>query len=255
MSSGWSISVLLADDDPVSLGFANAVFQRNGCRTYSTQTATEARRLAGRHHPDLVLLDIQFPDTDGVTLLGEILKNYNLRPPPVFVALTGETRIRLHSLYLRAGFTRVLAKPATSCQLVSCLDLTDQWKNHPGKIRPNATEPGHALADDEGALEALDGDHELLIQLRQLLLQELRVSCPLLDDCLLSGDFDKARALLHKLTAGASYCGANALKKSCLSLQRLLPTAAPMKIAEGYTNFLAECDRFQFFLATSVRPA
>src|ERR687883_953968 len=79
--------VLLVEDHALNLELARDALQLRGFRTLEARTAAEGIALARRHRPDLVLLDIQLPDMDGLTMLGRLRAEPDTAAIPV-VALT-----------------------------------------------------------------------------------------------------------------------------------------------------------------------
>jgi two-component system alkaline phosphatase synthesis response regulator PhoP len=59
------MTLLLADDDPITLDSLNACLQPEGFRTLLARDGEEALGLWERHRPDLLCLDIMMPRVDG----------------------------------------------------------------------------------------------------------------------------------------------------------------------------------------------
>ena len=62
-------SILVVDDEPDIRGLLQEILEDEGYAVSVAGTASSAQTLIDESHPDLVLLDIWMPDTDGVTLL------------------------------------------------------------------------------------------------------------------------------------------------------------------------------------------
>ncbi len=65
--------VLVVDDDPQTLRRVRDVLSRGGYAPIVTADPNEAVRLVESDRPQLVLLDLVFPDTDGIALMQDIL--------------------------------------------------------------------------------------------------------------------------------------------------------------------------------------
>ena len=57
--------VLVIEDEADMRTFARIALAAHGYRSIEARTAAEGIRLAARHHPDIVLLDLGLPDADG----------------------------------------------------------------------------------------------------------------------------------------------------------------------------------------------
>ncbi len=248
LASKRATTVLIVDDEPVSLEFAVAIFQRHGCDTWSTQTGSEAVGLARRCRPDLVMLDMQIPGTDGLSLRKQILKSCIGGYEPVFIVLTGETRSAQHEVLLQSAFTRVITKPATAMQLLQCLELVCEQPAPSRLVYDRHDTGGESALRNKAALQALDGDKELLDNLRQSFSHELNRLCPQIDGHLVDGEFPAAAMLVHRLTAAAGYCGAVPLWQCCSFLEAALQSGDTRTIADQYTEFLRQCHRLYYRL-------
>jgi two-component system cell cycle response regulator DivK len=102
--------VLIVEDDELNLKLVRDVLRFTGYRTLEARTAAGGLALARAHHPDLVLLDVQLPDTDGVAALGHLRASAATAAIPV-VALTALAMKDDRARFLAAGFDGYLPKP------------------------------------------------------------------------------------------------------------------------------------------------
>jgi len=73
------IHVLLIDDHPiVRAGCRRLLEEREDVRVTEGKTAAEAVRLAARHRPDVIILDLNLPDVSGF----DVLRNLSALQPP-----------------------------------------------------------------------------------------------------------------------------------------------------------------------------
>jgi two-component system, cell cycle response regulator DivK len=79
--------ILVVDDNPVNLKLACALLKRNGYEVCTAADAGEALSVLRDVHPHLILMDIQLPDIDGLTLTRHIKADSTTRDI-VIVALT-----------------------------------------------------------------------------------------------------------------------------------------------------------------------
>ena len=102
--------ILIVEDNDKNLKLARDLLQHDGFRTLEAETAAAAIALAEQHVPDLILMDIQLPDMDGVTALGRLREMGTTTSIPV-VALTAFAMAGDRERLLAAGFDGYLAKP------------------------------------------------------------------------------------------------------------------------------------------------
>jgi len=102
--------ILIVEDNDMNLRLARDVLQYHGYRTLEATTAADGIALASEHHPDLVLMDIQLPDMDGVSALQRLRAEPDTKVIPV-VALTAFVLQADRERLSAAGFDGYLAKP------------------------------------------------------------------------------------------------------------------------------------------------
>jgi two-component system cell cycle response regulator DivK len=102
--------ILIVEDNDKNLKLARDLLQHHGFRTLEADTAGTGIALAEQHVPDLILMDIQLPDVDGVTALGRLRESAITSSIPV-VALTAFAMDADRERLLAAGFDGYLAKP------------------------------------------------------------------------------------------------------------------------------------------------
>ena len=80
-------TVLIVEDNELNMKLFNDLLEAQGYRTLQTRNGMEAITLARRHHPDLILMDIQLPEISGLEVTKWIKEDDELRRIPV-IAVT-----------------------------------------------------------------------------------------------------------------------------------------------------------------------
>jgi two-component system cell cycle response regulator DivK len=120
MSGGEQI--LVVEDNEKNMKLFRDVLQATGYRTLEATTGGRAVELATEHRPDLVLMDIQLPDIDGVAALGRLRADERTASIPV-LALTAQAMQGDRERFLAAGFDGYVSKPVNIVELVVTLKL------------------------------------------------------------------------------------------------------------------------------------
>lgn len=114
------LSVLLAEDDPVSAMMVGAVLRKAGCIVHHVSDLAALQKAAlADSHPDLIISDIHMPDgdlADVLPLLGRGSNAENLSAP--LLVLSGETNTDVTDRIMAGGARRVLQKPIDPQQLL-----------------------------------------------------------------------------------------------------------------------------------------
>jgi len=119
--------ILIVEDNERNLKLVRDLLQYNGYETIEARNAEDGVTLAGERRPDLILMDIQLPDADGVTALGRLRGDVRTASIGV-VALTAFAMTDDRQRLLDAGFDGYLEKPidarAFPGQVMSLLQST-----------------------------------------------------------------------------------------------------------------------------------
>src|SRR5436309_13295499 len=113
--AGLSFKVLVVDDEAHILELARLYFSREGYDVEGVGDGTQALARFGQLKPDLVVLDIMLPGTDGLTICKEIRKTSQV---PI-IMLTARDQVTDKVVGLEVGADDYLTKPFHPQELVS----------------------------------------------------------------------------------------------------------------------------------------
>ena len=103
-------SILVVEDSDKSLKLARTLLELAGHSVLAARTGQAAITIALREHPDVIVMDIQLPDMDGVAVLGRLRAHADAARIPV-VAVTAFAMLGDRERLLAAGFDGYLSKP------------------------------------------------------------------------------------------------------------------------------------------------
>lgn len=109
--------VLAIDDEPVNLRLIAALLGRAGYQHVCTQSsARDMHSLLDHHEPDIILLDLNMPDCDGLDALEQVQR---LRAPaPPVIVVTAQTDIDTRLRALDGGASDFVTKPFQQSELL-----------------------------------------------------------------------------------------------------------------------------------------
>ena len=125
-------SILVVDDEMGIRELLNEILTDEGHTVYAAESAVQARTIREQMRPDLVLLDIWMPDTDGITLLKEWSKSGQLTMPVVM--MSGHATIDTAVEATRIGALNFLEKPIALQKLLKT--VSKALENSPKFIEP-----------------------------------------------------------------------------------------------------------------------
>jgi len=109
--------ILVVEDNEKNMKLFRDVLSATGYRTLEATTGGAAVELATKHAPDLVLMDIQMPDVDGVEALRRLRADERTAAIPV-LAVTAQAMQGDREHFLAEGFDGYLSKPLNIRELL-----------------------------------------------------------------------------------------------------------------------------------------
>lgn len=113
-------NILVVDDELGIRDLLSEILNDEGHNVELAQNAAQARSARARTRPDLVLLDIWMPDTDGVTLLKEWSSTGQLTMPVIM--MSGHATIETAVEATKIGAQSFLEKPITMQKLLKAVE-------------------------------------------------------------------------------------------------------------------------------------
>jgi signal transduction histidine kinase/CheY-like chemotaxis protein len=105
------LRILLAEDNVVNQKVAVRLLERMGYRPDVTSNGLEALEAVHRQRYDVVLMDVQMPEMDGLEASRRIISEFDAPERPRLVALTANVLKGDKQMCLEAGMDDYLAKP------------------------------------------------------------------------------------------------------------------------------------------------
>jgi signal transduction histidine kinase/DNA-binding response OmpR family regulator len=201
------LSILVAEDNAVNRKLALKLLERMGYSADVANNGAEAVAAVERTAYDLVLMDVQMPEMDGLEATRCIIERCGEDRPRI-VALTADAMQDDRERCLAAGMDDYLTKPIRSAELAKALERA---------ARPSATtlEPG-AL---DRLMETTGGDPEFVAVLLETFADEAPAILEELRGGLASGDSDAVRRAAHTLKSNGATFGATKLLALCAELE------------------------------------
>lgn len=109
--------ILVVDDEVGIRELLSEILFDEGYRIHLAENAAQARSFRERQVPDLVLLDIWMPDTDGLTLLKEWVAHQQLTMPVIMMSGHGTIETAMEAM--RIGASDFLEKPIALQKLLA----------------------------------------------------------------------------------------------------------------------------------------
>ncbi len=217
-TNGRKLRVLVADDSPVNRKVIAYQLDRLGHSVEAVADGHQASKQAVSGKFDVVLMDCQMPEVDGLQATREIRSNGESRP--WIIAMTADTMDGARERCLAAGMDDYISKPVRMDSLAESLDRFIGMRDMGAE---DAAEPWRAALDDS-ALSAFremegSGEENILVSLIEIFLQ----SSPAVLAEVRAAYEDRNGARLaraaHLLKGSCSNFGASRLREACEKLE------------------------------------
>jgi signal transduction histidine kinase/DNA-binding response OmpR family regulator/HPt (histidine-containing phosphotransfer) domain-containing protein len=232
MGQKQPLRILLAEDNATNQKLTLVVLKRLGYRADVAANGLEALRALERQSYDVVLMDMQMPEMDGLEATRRLRQELLPSQQPYVVAMTANAMQGDREQCLSAGMDDYISKPIRVEELVRALSAARPLDGYPAAF-PIAglpvQEPGQpAQAQQEEVLdrsalenlqETLGGDFANLALLIQSFLEEAPALITDLHRFVSSADVAGVRRAAHSLKGNGSEFGARAFAELCRQLE------------------------------------
>ncbi|MEN9838879.1 MAG: hypothetical protein RL177_358 [Bacteroidota bacterium] len=111
-------TILIVDDEVDLLELIEYNLKKAGYNVLKAENGPEGLRLARKHHPDLILLDIMMPRMTGFEVVTQLREDADLKHVPVlFLTARSDEETEVHGL--EVGADDFLPKPISTAKLVA----------------------------------------------------------------------------------------------------------------------------------------
>ncbi len=215
------LTVMAVDDNPANLKLIGALLEEQVEKTLLCESGEEAIVMARDNVLDMILMDIQMPNIDGIQA-SELIRQMPHHNSTPIVAVTAHAVSGEREHLLQAGMDDYLAKPIDEAMLTRVLSRYHaiEIEPEPGNTRAPADPP--LSLDWPLALRQAANKEDLARDLLQMLVEFLPQVCERVK-ALLDGESDEGILdLIHKLHGSCSYSGVPRLKQLCFYLEQQL---------------------------------
>jgi CheY-like chemotaxis protein len=122
LGSRFPLRILVADDNRVNQRVGQALLEKLGYRAEVVSNGLEVLHALELHSYDIVFLDVQMPEMDGLSAAREIRRRWSEEDRPRIIAMTAEAMLGDRERCLEAGMDDYVAKPIRIVDLRAALE-------------------------------------------------------------------------------------------------------------------------------------
>lgn len=171
------MQILLAEDNPVNQKVALRMLKRIGHEADIANNGVEVLKALEEKRYDIILMDMQMPEMDGLEATRQIVQKYAEDVRPYIIALTANAMHGDRERCIAAGMNDYVSKP------IRVEDLQNAFDRMP--TRPDSGNEGEE--DEEDSLAGTVIDYNVLTELVVMLGNDLEFASGLIKDFLEDG--------------------------------------------------------------------
>ncbi len=218
------LRVLLAEDSLVNQRLALGLLERHGHRVTIANNGREALDLSAGGNFDVILMDVQMPELDGLQATRQIRQREEGGPRRVpIIAMTAHALKGDRERCLAAGMDEYVSKPVRERQLLTALRavLGEDVPPPPAETPDAPLEPAADVLDWEAALAVCGGDHGLLREIAEAFLEEHPRRLDDIRRAIDTSDWELLHRSAHTIKGSMRYFEARAVFDRAFGLEQL----------------------------------
>ncbi|MDB6096952.1 MAG: response regulator receiver-modulated signal transduction histidine kinase/phosphotransferase [Francisellaceae bacterium] len=224
------VKILAVDDNPANLTLVKVLLEEIGIKCNGVSSGFEAIKALSEHDFDLILMDIQMPEMDGIETTRRIRAQLNKNTIPI-IALTAHSLATEQKSMMEVGMNDYLSKPINEYELRA---LIYKWTQKGTTMNTsNKPTPETNTSFSENLPQSIDWNLSLKLaaykadlaqELLQGFIEQLPQEQELINKAYEEDDYKALEHYVHKLHGGAAYCGVPRLKQLTKELETVIKT-------------------------------
>jgi CheY-like chemotaxis protein len=234
------LRIMVCDDNAINQKVAQRVLQQMGYPVTVTSNGREAVEALDRERFDLIFMDLQMPEMNGLEATQAIRERQqdssrfpNCQPAVIIIAMTASAMVGDRDKCLASGMDDYVAKPVRPEDVRVAIEnwgakVLEQRKS--ASVQREASEPptnetmntnNNPPVDMERLMEFSDGSVESIRELVALYLDQTRKQLDLLAAAVAGGNTGEMRRIAHSCAGASATCGMMPLSSILRQLEHL----------------------------------
>ncbi|MGB6297444.1 MAG: ATP-binding protein [Rivularia sp. (in: cyanobacteria)] len=251
------LKILLVEDYPTNQKMITLMLQRMGYQADIANNGLEALTALRCQSYDVVLMDMQMPEMDGMTATNFICQEWDISMRPQIIALTASAMLSDKENYLENGIDDYLAKPFRIQELMEVLNKCQTHRKDNAKkmdaayaksvtkndstIDTAALQEIYRIADFNCGVNA----KEFLLEIIEDYLEETPKFLEEIRAALTENNLKTVQLLAHTLSSSSATLGANKLATLCTQLEIMVVSEMYQEITEQIDKIEAEYENVE----------
>ena len=228
-----SPSVLIVEDYPSNRVIARTHLESLGCRVVEVENGRQAVDLVESRDFDLILMDIQMPEMDGIEATTQIRRSLGTGGPPI-LGLTANAFPEDLAQYRQAGMNGVLTKPLRRDAFLAEVAAWLSGKGEQKYPAVSGVADESIVCDFNSLLKEVDNQRDEALSMLRGFSESLNEQIPQIKAAFASGDWDRLHREIHSIKGG----GLNVFAFRLSSIAEVAESEAKSRRPEPLKNLL-----------------
>jgi len=206
------LRILLAEDNKLNQKFVSCLLSQSGHQVFCVDDGNEVLEAMEQMMFDLILMDVQMPELDGVAATKKIRSSQNnkINSDIPIIALTAYAMKGDRERFIDAGMDDYITKPVNFNELkwIMTRVLNTRRKNFSESIPAEKLNSRLPSLDRQTGLHRVKGKDELLHELYQMYISDLPELIQKMSRAVDQSDFDTLSNTAHRLKSTSGTIGA-----------------------------------------------
>ncbi len=248
-----TLRILLAEDNPVNQRVATLMLQKLGYRADVVANGLEAVNAVERQPYDVVLMDVQMPEMDGLEATRTILRKFPREKRPRIIAMTAHAMAGDRERCLAAGMDDYINKPIELTALGAVLARTERLSRSSDKnTSPKIVRFNRQRVESLREMGALVGE-DVVGDLVRVFGTESEKNLAAMKEALNRGDLPMLERLAHSYKSTCATLGGEYAAQFCQILESQAFDGEPMNAAAIIDTLKREAKILQTALEDYLR--
>ena len=214
------LRVLVAEDNPVNQTVINRMLEKMGHAVTIAPNGKQALSRLANGAFDLVFMDVQMPEMDGLTATQKIRESEQSTGVHIpIIAMTAHAMKGDKERCLESGMTAYISKPVSSRDVEETLRLLFPLHETAATIKTEMLPSSVVTWDRATTLERLDGDENLLQEVINIFLEETPKLLTQLHEAIANFNAEMLERTAHGLKGQLGYLGVATLSDKARDLE------------------------------------
>ncbi|MEA1996585.1 MAG: response regulator, partial [Gemmatimonadota bacterium] len=246
-----NLRILLAEDNIVNQKVALRILEKMGFHADAVANGLEALQVLADIPYDLVLMDVQMPEMDGIEATAAIREKETETGGHIpIIAMTAHAMKGDRERCLDAGMDDYVSKPVKPEELLQAIENNLESLGKTAKVTSRGTRAaGKKDFDSSFLLQQLGGDKELFREIIDLYIEDTPVQMDIIKQAMEDEKTDELKLAAHSLKGSSSNIGADSMRKVALNIEQAAKENDLALAGSFYGKLISEFEKLKEHLS------